>query len=189
MKHEARRRWSALAPLAGALLLLGLATGCGPERFTVKFQVADVINVPDDGDDSQAQMLDVDIVVLDKKDNDRLPGIRDGTVRARDWFARRDRNETNIPRERIFTLCATDKRAAHAVRKRDALTGARRMGSSEVPVEIEYRDVSGAKIAVFAAYRERTNSNDIRNNDPVMFEPGMKTKEAVVRVERTRLSR
>lgn len=188
MKLVAENRWARLAPLAGTVLL-ALATGCGSDKFTVKFQVAPVINVPEGGDASQAQMLDVDIVVLDKKDNDKHAGIRDGTLRARDWFQLRDKNDQKIPRERIFTLCAGEKRAANATRKRDALTGATRMGTSEVTVEIEYKDVGDAKFAIFAAYREKVNSNEIRNTDPVMLEPGWKTKEGKVMVGPTALSR
>lgn len=172
-----------------AAMLLGSSGGCGPEKFTVKFNVADVINVPAGGDDNQGQMLDVDIVVLDKKDNEKHPGIRDGNLRARDWFQLRDRADQKIPRERIYTMCAGEKRAASATRVRDALTGAKRMGTSQVSVDIEYKDVSDPVFAVFGAFRESLQSNDIRNTDPIILKPGWKTKEGTVRVERDRLSR
>jgi hypothetical protein len=99
------------------LPLTVLVTGCG--NYTITFEVADVINAW--GEDITAEMLDVDIVCLSKKDAERHPGIVNGTVRAAEWFKARDEDSAefgDISPKRIFAL-----RHGAAGDKRDTLVG------------------------------------------------------------------
>lgn len=99
------------------LSLIVLLSGCG--RYTVTFEVADVINAP--GTDLTREMLDVDIVCMTKKDAENHPEIVNGTMRADAWFKARDSDDPkigDISAKRIYSL----RRGAPGD-KRDTLVG------------------------------------------------------------------
>lgn len=120
---DARARTRALGMLGLPLLIL--LGGCG--NYTITFEVADVINAW--GADLTAEMLDVDIVCITKKDAEHHPEIVNGTMRADEWFKARDEDSPrigDIEAKRIYAL-----RHGAAGEKRDTLAGLPLLGAND----------------------------------------------------------
>ncbi len=153
------------------LPLVVMLSGCG--NYTITFEVADVINAW--GDDITAEMLDVDIVCLTKKDAENHREIVEKTLRADEWFKARDEDAPkigDIPAKRIYAL-----RRGEAGDKRDTLVGLpllsfkdRKDGLRTTPVRVQHPQyLSGdAAIVIYGRFSSPTGT---ANAPPVVIQP------------------
>ena len=133
----------------GIGLLVLLFTGCG--NYTITFQPGDVINAP--GADLSREMLDIDVVLLTKKDAKKHPQILEGTMRSDEWFKARDEDAdeiATIPAGQILAL-----RSGSSSEKRDSLKGGPLLSacdvqgrSPNVTFEFEHPDAGAGEAAI-----------------------------------------
>jgi len=173
------------ALVAGLVLVL---TGCG--HYTIVFEVEEVINTDanNPGDDRTRDQLAVDIVCLTKEDVRNHREIANGTMRAKAWFAARDRDneKITIAAERIYAL-RPGERSAYDTPVGDSLLSVRESGKSRIEVSIHHPQslVSAAWIAIYGRFHR---GHEVSNVEPLLIKPPTWDKEILVKVGRTTMT-
>jgi hypothetical protein len=166
----ARFPWTACLLLGLSGLCLGL-TGCG--KYTVRFQVEDVINDGGKGD-AAAEQLDVDIVTVTKADAKDFPELLDGAWRSKDWFAARDKGDPKIrkleSRKHIIALCK-GKPDPEITRLGDPLLSGRRTNQKEVMLKVPHPESLAGESAFVVFGRFHDGQGGILDARPVVIHP------------------
>lgn len=156
-----------------------LMLGCG--NYTVTFRVATALNTGGLGE-SNAEMLDVDIVCLTPADAERYPGIANGSTRSRAWFLARQKSGTeNISslKKRLYALRgdAGELYGKYSdTRKGDAL----RPGEGSRTVEIKHPKALSKNSVLLIYGRFQDGKGGLMDADPIVIQPPPKWKTDVV---------
>ena len=170
-----------------------LTTGCGG-KYTINFEVADVINAP--GNDLSREELDVDILCLTKKEAAEFKAVVNKTMRSDEWFQKRDTEDSSlslIDEAHLYAL-----RRGNNSERRDVLLGPslisfndRRDGQRTLTYNIEHSEPGDADAAIVIYGRFRGQSG-IARNEPIVIQPPPsfgKDKAITIRVGRTDMER
>jgi len=165
MDAKLRNRLLGLMGLPVVMLL------CSCGRYTITFEVADVINAP--RGDQSAEMLDVDIVCVTKQDAQSHPEIVEGRLRAAEWFNHRDEDNVNIKAERIYALRAGDARPESDTLKGEPLLGAkdRKDAQRATSVRVHHPQCFSSKSAIVIYGRFQSKEGGIANQRPLVIQP------------------
>lgn len=156
-----------LSSLAGLLLLL---SGCA--KYSLTFEVADVINAP--GDDLTREELDVDILLMTPKQTEKYPEIVSGALRSDEWFRMRDEDDpkiSGIPASQILAL-----RRGGAEDRRDTLVGPSlisqidRAESGNIKIPIKHPD-PGAHDSAIVIYGRFRGMSGMAKRPPLVIQP------------------
>ena len=178
------RAWNRAAWLG--LPLIVLLSGCG--NYTITFEVADVINAW--GADLTAEMLDVDIICMTKKDVENHPEIANKTVRADEWFKARGEDSArfaDIDPDRIYAL-----RHGEAGDRRDTLRGLpllsfkdRKDGLRTTTVKVSHPQFLRSEAAL-VIYGRFSSQMGIAKTPPLVIQPPPRwNTDLLIRVGRT----
>lgn len=177
---------------AGAAAALAVwAVGCG--RYTVRFEVADVINAW--GEDLTRSQLDVDIVCVTSDVAEKLPELADGRLRSDEWFRLRDTNDAKlapIPASRIYAL-RRGRSSEYDTWCGDSLLSARDRqdggNTSEVRIRHPQPGNRHAAIVIYGRFNAQTG---LAKTAPVVIQPPpgwLDDDEILIKVGRTSLRR
>ncbi|RMF85803.1 MAG: hypothetical protein D6744_00785 [Planctomycetota bacterium] len=166
-------------------------TGCGG-KYTINFEVADVINAP--GNDLSREELDVDILCLTKKEAAEFKSAVNKTMRSDEWFQKRDTEDSSlslIDASHIYAL-----RRGTDSERRDILLGPpllsfidRRDGKRTLSYTIEHEE-PGEPEAAIVIYGRFRGTDGIARTEPVVVQPPPgfgKSKSITVRIGRTNM--
>lgn len=173
-----------IAVTIGCAAVLALATGCGTGKYTIQFQVSEVINVSEGK--PTGDQLPVDIISITADEASRHPDVVDGRLRSDRWFNLRMTNDPQlppVPPARIYSLRPDiDRLRGTDTRLGDALVGAR-FGRPMVEVQVEHPQPGNknAAIVIYGWFKERGRD---ANKPPLVIRPpgAFKTKLLQVRV-------
>ncbi len=170
------------------LPLIALLTGCG--NYTITFEVADVINAW--GADLTAEMLDVDIICMTKKDAENHPEIINGTMRANEWFKARDEDSArfgDIAAKRIYAL-----RHGNAGDKRDTLVGLPLLSFKDreddlrtTTIKVQHPQFLSGESAI-VIYGRFSSQTGVAKTPPLVIQPPGSKNEITVKVGKTGMS-
>jgi hypothetical protein len=151
------------------LALLGGLAGCG--KYRIAFQVQDAINTGG-GSAADAEQLDVDIVCLTKADIDKLPGLVENRVWSDEWFAMRDKNQSDVRAlaKHIFALRNGEK-GPNDVLLGPALVPGRVSKETERVVEIVHPAGLAGSSAMVILGRFKDAKGGLRRSPPVIVKP------------------
>lgn len=176
--------------MVAVMLCGGLVTLSGCGNYTVTFQVADVINAW--SDDRSAEMLDVDIVCVTPADAKRHPELTNGTLRADEWFKKRDMGDTDMDPTQIYAL-----RRGQPGDKRDTLMGSpllsgrdRKPGEPDRMVKFKH-PVPGSSESAILIIGRFIDKDGVAKSEPVMIKPPPgwgDPKDLIISVGRTSMS-
>lgn len=184
---DVRRRLGLLLPC-----LLVVAAGCG--RYTIVFEVQDVINTDANNsqDDTTSKMLEIDIICLTPEDAEDHPGIANATMRADAWFHARDTNDAKIgtiSSKRIYALRRGNSDDKGDTKVGEPLLSGRDYGpehSRKFEVQITHPKAAAAnsKIIIYGRFHA---GNAVSKVSPLVIDPPAWDKVIHIKVGRTNL--